>query len=232
MEIKNKGLWIPDSIMILIEEKKISAQHAMVLSLIESFTSNGKGCFASNDYVAEKMGVSKERIKVVLRELETVGLLIRTHKDGKRYLTTVLDKIKLKKNRRKNTGVVSNTPKGCIQHPLGSNTTPTKGRIQPHTNKDTSKENLKNINLAQVLCEKANNLAEQLYDILEDKLSRRPNLLTWSKSFRELIESISEHQSKSYDQIFLEIDDVLEWLNYAIQEEVEYLPKVLSASEF
>lgn len=78
--------------------KDISSTQKLILGLISSL-SNLKGyCFASNDYLAELLGVSKTRISQAISDLEKKGYLGRIiyRNDKKeieqRILTLVLDK--------------------------------------------------------------------------------------------------------------------------------------------
>ena len=78
-----KGWWIPEYVVSLFEEKKINSKELILLATIDSFAKRGKGCFASNAYLGEKVNVGVERIKQMISHLVALELLVRKGFDGR-----------------------------------------------------------------------------------------------------------------------------------------------------
>jgi DNA-binding Lrp family transcriptional regulator len=51
---------------------------------IDSFTSQGKDCYISDEYIADKIGVSERSARAMISKLIELGYIIRTRFDGRR----------------------------------------------------------------------------------------------------------------------------------------------------
>lgn len=75
-----KGIWIPAEIW---ESNDLSIMEKVLLAEVESLSQKGKGCFASNAYLAKFFGVSERHISRYLGQLV-----------AKNYIKIVIDKTK------------------------------------------------------------------------------------------------------------------------------------------
>lgn len=90
MERIVKGIWIPIEIW---EADDLTWNEKILLMEIDSFTSKGKDCFISDEYLAAKVGVSERSARAMLANLINKGFVIRTRFDGRRrYLESTLAK--------------------------------------------------------------------------------------------------------------------------------------------
>ena len=67
------GLWIPGAVL---SRTDISLEEKALYGLLEVLD-GGKGCWASNDWLASRLGVSERAIQRYLSHLEEVGLVIK-----------------------------------------------------------------------------------------------------------------------------------------------------------
>ena len=90
MERIVKGIWIPIEIW---EAQDLSWNEKILLMEIDSFTSQGKDCYISDEYIADKIGVSERSARAMISKLIELGYIIRTRFDGRRrYLESALAK--------------------------------------------------------------------------------------------------------------------------------------------
>lgn len=76
-----KGIWIPIEIW---EAEDLSWNEKILLMEIDSFTSKGKDCFISDEYISGLIGVSERTARTMLSNLATKGYILRTRFDGRR----------------------------------------------------------------------------------------------------------------------------------------------------
>ena len=78
-----QGIWIPKEIWL---DKNISMQAKCLWAEISSLQDDqtGEGCFASNEYLMEFLGVKLSRLKEVMKELRDNNLLETVSFDGRR----------------------------------------------------------------------------------------------------------------------------------------------------
>lgn len=76
-----KGIWIPIEIW---EAQDLSWNEKILLMEIDSFTSKGKDCFISDEYIADLIGVSERTARAMLSNLIHKGYVERTRFDGRR----------------------------------------------------------------------------------------------------------------------------------------------------
>ena len=84
MERIVKGIWIPLEIW---QDSTLSWNEKILLMEIDSFTSQGKECYISNEYIAELLGVSERSASRCLSHLIESGYVRLVRTDGrKRYI--------------------------------------------------------------------------------------------------------------------------------------------------
>lgn len=88
MERIVKGIWIPIEIW---EAQDLSWNEKILLMEIDSFTSQGKDCFISDERVAEMLGVGVRSAGTMVANLIHKGYIKKTRFDGRRrYLESTL----------------------------------------------------------------------------------------------------------------------------------------------
>jgi len=89
-----RGTFIPVEILDLFETGEVSARAIMLLIIVDSFTRNRKGCFASNEYLRKKLGVDSTRtVRSLISDLKDKGLLkCKMRNNNQRLLRTCLEK--------------------------------------------------------------------------------------------------------------------------------------------
>lgn len=83
MERRFKGIWIPKEIYL---NKDLSWTDKILLIEIDSLSSNDKGCYASNHYFADFLGISVRQVQACLKKLEDLGLITKKIIGGYRYI--------------------------------------------------------------------------------------------------------------------------------------------------
>lgn len=85
-----QGIWIPKEIWL---DPDLSCQEKCLWSEIQSLGCSEKGCFASNEYLANFMGVKERRLQEMLAHLKERGLVTQSSFDGRtRFLKAELPK--------------------------------------------------------------------------------------------------------------------------------------------
>lgn len=88
MERIVKGIWIPIEIW---QDRSLSWNEKILLMEIDSFTSKGHGCYFSNNYIAELLGVTDRCARKYISHLKDVGYLREVSFDGRRrYLESTI----------------------------------------------------------------------------------------------------------------------------------------------
>lgn len=123
MKAPASGLWIPAEIWNL---KELSITERVLLALIANLSQGPIGCFASNRYLSDSIGLSPESVKKYLQRLAAAGLLKISNENQQR---------KLELEGWKNLPTLGkNLPEGVEEF------TYPPGKILPPTNKYTKKE--------------------------------------------------------------------------------------------
>ena len=81
MERIVKGIWFPIEIW---EAEDLSWTEKILLMEIDSFTSQGKDCYISDEYIADLLKVSERTARTLLSDLIEKGYITRTKFDGRR----------------------------------------------------------------------------------------------------------------------------------------------------
>jgi DNA-binding MarR family transcriptional regulator len=76
-----KGIWIPIEIW---EAQDLSWNEKILLMEVDSFTSQGKDCYISDEYIADLLKVSERTARTLLSDLIEKGYIARTRFDGRR----------------------------------------------------------------------------------------------------------------------------------------------------
>ena len=76
-----KGIWIPIEIW---EAEDLSWNEKILLMEIDSFTTKGKDCFISDEYVADLLRVSERTARTMISDLIMKGYVRKTKFDGRR----------------------------------------------------------------------------------------------------------------------------------------------------
>lgn len=86
MKTNRTGIWIP----VWIERLRLSHSQTKLLAEIVSLHEKG-GCFASNQYFAEVIGLKSDTVSRLIAELKKKGIIKQTGFDGRRrFLTPIL----------------------------------------------------------------------------------------------------------------------------------------------
>lgn len=161
-----KGIWIPIEIW---KDENLTWNEKILFLEIDSFTSQDKDCFFSNEYIAELLGISETNANKTLSSLIKKGYVIKTKFDGrKRYIKSALSYL---------------TRQGCQQHqPLdlfNNNII--------YTNKPTNKTINKKENSKK---EKIDAFVEKIYKMYPTKCPMRNTSLGKTKKDKERIEKL------------------------------------------
>ena len=76
-----KGIWFPIEIW---EAKDLDWLEKVILLEIDSFTSKGRECFMSNEYIAERFDIKEWKASHIVNDLIKKGYVICTRFDGRR----------------------------------------------------------------------------------------------------------------------------------------------------
>ena len=79
-----KGIWIPDFIMEMLVEGEINPTEMALLAMIFAMSKGSQGCYASREYLAEKMGMSVDHTKRLISKFRKMGLIVDLGFDGRR----------------------------------------------------------------------------------------------------------------------------------------------------
>jgi len=133
-----KGIWIPKEIYL---NKQLSLVEKILLVEIDSLDMSDAGCFASNAYFAEFIGVSAATISIGVSKLKNLGYIFQESFDGrKRILKSNLQEFEnqpIKKTKtalRKSKGSIKKTTNIIIQDNNTDNKTNIVGEVSPYTN--------------------------------------------------------------------------------------------------
>lgn len=91
MERIVKGIYIPIEIW---EDTRLSDKERTLLMEVDSFTSRGKPCYFSNEWIAKRLGVSEAQGRRYLSHLIDLGLVVVERFDGRhRYISSDLSRV-------------------------------------------------------------------------------------------------------------------------------------------
>lgn len=133
-----KGIWIPIEIW---KDSNLSWNEKILLLEIDSFTSKGKDCYFSDDYIADFLGVSRNRANILVNSLIEKGYISKTRFDGRRrYLcsniSVTIDNSSLAQNA--NAGIAETQEQVLPKH----NTFISNNNIQEKNNRINKNNNI------------------------------------------------------------------------------------------
>lgn len=165
-----KGIWIPIEIW---KDKNLTWNEKILFLEIDSFTSQDKDCFFSNEYIAELLGISETNANKTLSSLIKKGYVIKTKFDGrKRYIKSALSIL---------------TRQGCQKHqPL--NLFDNNIYINKPNNKPINKEE-------KYKKEEIDAFVEKIYKMYPTKCPMRNTSLGKTKKDKERIEKLLKFYS-------------------------------------
>lgn len=83
-----KGIWIPIEIW---KDKNLTWNEKILFLEIDSYTSQDKDCFFSNEYISNLLGINETNANKVLSSLISKGYVVKTRFDGRhRFVKTAL----------------------------------------------------------------------------------------------------------------------------------------------
>ena len=140
----SKGIWIPIEIW---KDKNLTWNEKILFLEIDSYTSNDKDCFFSNEYISKLLGISETNANKTLSSLIKKGYVVKTRFDGRhRYVktalsySTTLPSQKEQPSRAHDNNIYNNN----------TNKTNNKEKIQK------KKKNFKNLSIKSMACTQAN----------------------------------------------------------------------------
>lgn len=163
-EPKFRGTWTPAEIHYLLYERTITTTEYVLLDIINSLVdAKGDGCWASNAYLADRIGMTEQHVKNMIGRLKKIGLL--THVGWKqvgekqfRVLETAWSRVSVDGG----TGTFKSTPRGTFKSTQSPSPTekeierrgeiggtPLRGSPPPPQNGNFDEENRTNGNAAK-----------------------------------------------------------------------------------
>ena len=125
------GVFIPREVLL---DADITASGKIIFAVIQSLD-NEKGCFASNAYIGQMLGLSESSVRA------SIGDLIK-----KNYISRVVNECGLRTIRTCSTASflppqqISSTPRQISIAPPPENWHPPAGKLAPYSNKDNNKD--------------------------------------------------------------------------------------------
>ena len=83
MERDFKGIWIPKEIWL---DDRLNALEKMILMEIDSLDTDEKGCYATNDYIAEFCQCTSTKVSLAVKKLVELEYIEVVKFDGRRRL--------------------------------------------------------------------------------------------------------------------------------------------------
>lgn len=77
------GTYLTPEVMAMFMDRRLTRTHLLLYLIIQALD-GPKGCYASNAYLAEKIGLNVSGVKKAVRQLKGLGLVVQTGFDGRR----------------------------------------------------------------------------------------------------------------------------------------------------
>ena len=210
MNPKFRGIWIPAEVWFMFLKKEIGATELHLLATIDSLVTPEKGCFASNKYLGEMLGVRPDYIARLISKLKQKQLIQQVKFDGRRrFLETVWSRIE-ELDRTSNTDLEMSPP---VSSPMGK--------------RDRKEQTGGGFGFVHEVEDEVRHepfdksCAIQLQSTLPPKKRRKRLPKTWADHFR-LLRTEDEHTKET-------IEEVLDWYCENYQEKWTpkcYTPKI------
>lgn len=209
-----KGIWIPREVWLA---KGLSPTEKILWAEIHSLHSREKGgCYASNDYLCEFMGVKERRLQEMISNLKAYGLVVQVSFDGReRVIKAILPPEGFIACRAE---VQKSAPLGCgIMHPSGA------AECTPPIYIDNKDEGISNISppIPPPLKDVAPQLAAEAAEV-RVKSSSKPKRVRTPSEFPPAVKQLAEkmvnalHQAnphwlipKSLYHVMVQINDMI-----------------------
>lgn len=204
-----KGIWIPQSLWL---DPRLSPNEIILLAEVVSLD-DGDGCFASNEYLGNFLGVSSGRAANILSHLRNLKLIKTISFDGRK---------------RKIKADLTKTVKADLTKTVKYSSLPTgdnKERCRVVKKRQRRRSSL--LDFSDGKSPKNKNLyhefARRLYDkcASKRKVMRKPNLFQWANDIRKL---------RDNKWTIKEIKETLDW--YIDHFGEKYVPKAYSGKAF
>lgn len=200
-----RGWWIPIEIVELLQNGKINALEMALLATIDSLVSKTRGCFASREYLAEKLGTSPDRISRMISHLKKLGFVIQTKFDGRvREMETIWSRVKIPTQpRRKPQGGIDENPKG------DSGETPRRNRVDKKSEQESKDCRNQGCDSTDKCSDFDRRIAEKLWQSVGDETtgSRKVNCNSKINSWADHVRRLRQVDGHSEETI----ESVLRW---------------------
>lgn len=224
-----RGIYIPEDILTAFITGAVNAKEMLLLAFVDSFVSSEAGCFASNAYLAELVGVKESMVMKMLARLQKADLIQKsTTRSRKREILTCYSRIPQVNNLKAGGQGVKNYT-GCKKlHRSGvKNYTPCM-LISKYDNNCSSSSNSNDATLIKDdKKEQAKQLASYFFEKLGEnrKLQRKPSITKWCMQFSLLLGK----DSVPFDTVH----KTLVWYCERLPKLQElFLPRIYSAQKF
>jgi hypothetical protein len=208
-----RGVWIPADVWNLFLRKEINATELHLLAMVDSLVTDDRGCYASNSYLADILGLRSDYVSRLIGSLKRKKLIKQIKFDGRRrYLETMWSRVDLD---RQSLAALDVAPMP----------TPPTGEVNKKANtgsgfgfvvEEQEQETPKWIEF-DLTC------ANKLWETVPPRKRKRRSLpKTWPEQFR-LLRTADEIQQD-------EIERVLDW--YCTNWKDQWTPKCHSAKAF
>ena len=125
-----KGVWIPKEVWL---DTRLNALDKVILIEIDSLDQGEKGCYASNEHLAEFCQCSKTKVSTAIKKLIDCGYIYVQNFDGrKRELKSRLSNFERQNDKKckaeyqilKESNIDNNTNNNTVSNNIGDNNTP------------------------------------------------------------------------------------------------------------
>lgn len=113
-----RGVWIPADILTMQEKGQLKAVDIILLAIIDSLVAPNHGCYASNEYLGKRIGLTTRNVQVHIAKLKKMGL-VRAEKTGagtkRRHLVTAWSRTQKEGDENVVGGVTISSPPNIIK---------------------------------------------------------------------------------------------------------------------
>jgi len=85
-EAQFRGVWIPAEVMMALGAGTLTPNDVLLLAIVDMFCKHGSGCWASNGFLAQRLGVSGEWVRRSVVKMEALGFLKRAYQGTSRFI--------------------------------------------------------------------------------------------------------------------------------------------------
>jgi len=217
---QNIGWFIPRDITEFLETREMTCVDVVLWAMLHSFSKKEEGCFASNAWLAERIGVSVRRVEQIVSKLKKLGVIKATKKGSRRRLHTCCDVI---------TKFETPQSNGRARNGARNNRTNAPVIIVPHTSISTNNTIIRScarndsskISGLDVYSEKCAKLLNTSLH-RKNKIMGKSSIKTWTSQFQKMLSNSWDDRKR--------IKKVLVW--YCENIGKQYIPTAYSAKAF